>query len=82
MLDARGNHDARVLSTDLLAGAPTTTVGAGSWQAARLVPGAAWAFGGCTVAPGFEYADFEMPPAEELLAAYPDQAELIRRLTR
>jgi predicted cupin superfamily sugar epimerase len=37
---------------------------------------------GCTVAPGFELADFEAPGREVLLAAYPQHRDLILRLTR
>lgn len=55
-------------------------VPAGVWQAAR--PVGAFALAGCTVAPGFDFADFEMPPREQLLARYPEQSELIRSLTR
>jgi predicted cupin superfamily sugar epimerase len=34
------------------------------------------------VAPGFEFADFEMPERAELLETHPAHAELIRRFTR
>jgi predicted cupin superfamily sugar epimerase len=34
------------------------------------------------VAPGFDFADFEMPPRATLLAQYPGHAELLSRLTR
>ena len=37
---------------------PTLAVPAGTWQAAR--PAGAYTLAGCTVAPGFEYADFEL----------------------
>jgi hypothetical protein len=37
---------------------PTLVVSAGTWQAAR--PTGAYALAGCTVAPGFEFADFEL----------------------
>jgi predicted cupin superfamily sugar epimerase len=79
--DAR-RHELHVLTSDLDAGEPTAVVAADCWQAARLAARAAWAFCGCTVAPGFELADFEMPPAEELLASFPVHAQIIRELTR
>jgi len=34
------------------------------------------------VAPGFEFADFEMGKREELAGEYPQHRELIARLTR
>ncbi len=41
-----------------------------------------YALAACIVAPGFDYADFEIPPRDDLLRDYPEHAELIRRLTR
>ena len=37
---------------------------------------------GCTVVPGFDYSDFELPDRRSLLEAYPEHRRLIRRLTR
>lgn len=37
---------------------------------------------GCTVAPGFDFDDFEMPSRSQLLAAFPQHQEIIQRLTR
>jgi len=81
-IDAEDRHTMRTLTTDLARGEPAALVGAGVWQAARLAPGAPWAFGGCTVAPGFEFADFEMPPAAALLETHARHAAIIRGLTR
>lgn len=81
-IDAADTHRQRRLTTDLENGEPTALVPAGAWQAARLAPGAAWAFGGCTVSPGFDFADFEMPPAAELLATHGRHEAIIRELTR
>lgn len=53
----------------------------GTWQGSFLVEGGAFALLGCTVAPGFEYADYEHGSREVLLDQYPDQRELIIRLT-
>jgi hypothetical protein len=56
-------------------------VPAGRWQAA--VPrGERYALCGCTVAPGFDFRDFEMPGREELGKVFPQHAELVARLTR
>jgi predicted cupin superfamily sugar epimerase len=44
------------------------------------VPGG-FALLGCTVAPGFEFADFEMPARGDLIAAYPEHTAIIERLT-
>lgn len=41
-----------------------------------------YALVGCTVAPGFDFADFEMAKRSELLAQFPQHRALIERLTR
>jgi predicted cupin superfamily sugar epimerase len=33
------------------------------------------------VAPGFDFADFELPPREALLSRFPSHAALVTRLT-
>ena len=47
-------------------------VKAGSWFASRrsTIPGAL-ALAGCTVAPGFDFADFELGKRSELIRLYP-----------
>ena len=60
---------------------PHHVVCAGVWQAA--VPrGTRFALCGCTVAPGFEFADFEMSRRDELTARFPQLTGIIERLTR
>lgn len=51
------------LGTDLLAGEqPQAVVPAGDWQAAESLGD--WTLVGCTVAPGFEFAGFELAPKD------------------
>lgn len=54
----------------------------GVWQGTQLLPGGAFALLGCTVTPGFEYEDYSNAEAEELIAKWPHEAALIRRLSR
>ena len=77
-----GAYAVRVLGADLVAGhEPQLVVSAGTLQAA--VPrGSGYALCGCTVAPGFEFADFAMPPRADLIRRFPAHADVIRRLTR
>lgn len=75
-----GTLERHVLGAVANGRAPQATVPAGCWQAARLL--GAYAFVGCTVGPGFEFADFAMLahlPDEEanFRAQYPDLAALI-----
>jgi predicted cupin superfamily sugar epimerase len=48
---------------------------------AYLSDKAEYALIGATVAPGFEYEDFEMPSKEDLLKEFPNAAEAIELLT-
>jgi uncharacterized protein len=62
------------------ADAPVCTIGAGIWQAAR--PLGEYAFVGCTVGPGFDWADLRLladdhARAAAVLAALPDLAMFI-----
>ncbi len=53
----------------------------GVWQGCCLAEGGRFALLGTTVAPGFEYRDYEPGAREELLRQYPQFAELIYKLT-
>src|SRR5262245_59147502 len=45
--------------TRLCSAAPVATVPAGTWQATRVVGDGVYAWCGCTVAPAFDFADWE-----------------------
>jgi predicted cupin superfamily sugar epimerase len=71
-----------VLGNDLAAGqSPQVVVHAGVWQGSQLLHGAEYALMGTTMAPGFDYVDFEPGKRNELLELCPNEAERIRRLT-
>ena len=55
-------------------------VPAGAWFASESM--GEYSFVGCTVAPGFDFADFELATAAKLKADFPDHALLIERLSR
>ena len=65
-------------------------VKAGCWFASEIAPQEAqsthpaqpYALVGCTVAPGFDFDDFELARREQLASRYPLHRELITRLTR
>jgi predicted cupin superfamily sugar epimerase len=82
-LDANGRGRIVTIGNDLAADQrPQLVVPGGLWQGCRLIPGGNWALMGCTVAPGFDYADFTAGNRAELIAQYPDHAELITALTK
>lgn len=72
-----------VLGQEILKGQQVQFVApAGVWQGSRLLSGGRFALMGTTMAPGFDANDYEGGQRQELLARYPDHAELIRALTR
>jgi len=56
-------------------------VPAGSWYGAAPSDGTGWALLGGTVAPGFDFADFELGDRAVLLRAFPQHRALVERLT-
>lgn len=59
--DSAGVRREQTLGPDILGGQhPQGLVPAGAWQSARSL--GAWTLLGCTVAPGFDFAGFELAP--------------------
>ena len=80
-----GHDELVIFGSDSLAGQrPQVTVPAGVWMGARPLGGEgdAYSFFGCTLAPGFDYGDYEPGWRDELTATYPARAGLIDALTR
>jgi uncharacterized protein len=81
-LDADGQGRTIVLGHDVLNGQQLQVLAPrGVWQGSCLEPGGAFALLGCTVAPGFEYADYESGDRQTLITQYPAFADMIRKLT-
>jgi hypothetical protein len=57
-------------------------VPAGVWQGTRLIEGGKVALLGCTVTPGFDFADYRSGSFTELSQKWPQESEQIRVLTR
>ena len=82
-IDSAGNYSRIILGGDLEAGEVLqTAVQAGNWFASHVGDWSSFALVGCTVAPGFDFQDFEMGNRKELAARYPQHKDLINRLTR
>jgi predicted cupin superfamily sugar epimerase len=80
-IDEQGTYAIARLGHDYDAGQrPQAVVPAGVWQAA--VPLGRYALCGCTVAPGFDFADFELPDRAAILERFPALTEIITKLTR
>ena len=78
-----GTGEAVLLGQDVAAGMRLQhVVPAGTWQGARLAPGGKFALLGTTMAPGFEFADFELGDRAMLSERFPQFREMIRQLTQ
>jgi len=85
MLQLLPSGDSKIvtLGPDLKAGQHVQlVVPAGVWQGTRLVEGGKVALLGCTVTPGFDFADYRSGKYDELAAGWPQEAARIRKLTR
>jgi hypothetical protein len=82
-LHSDGRSALLTLGGDLRAGQNVQlVVPAGVWQGTRLIDGGKVALLGCTVTPGFDFADYRSGSYAELAAKWPAEAERIRALTR
>lgn len=83
VIHPNGDYELIRLGNDILSGeAFQAVVPAGCWFASETAPGGEFSFVGCTVAPGFDFADFELAKGEELSKQFPKIKELIERLCR
>ena len=78
-----GRSERVVIGKDLAAGErPQHVVRRGVWQGSRLLEREGWALLGCTVSPGFEFVDYKDAMFSELVRKWPDEAEMLRALTK
>ena len=78
-----GSSAVLTLGPDLEAGHHVQVlVPAGVWQGTTLIGDGKLALLGCTVVPGFNFADYHNARYEEIAAKWPEQTERIRALTR
>lgn len=81
-ISSEGNYSFIIIGNDLERGeVPQHTVKGGDWFAAEVITENSYTLVGCTVAPGFDFADFVLPSAEELIKEFPQHSEIIHRLT-
>lgn len=83
LLEPSGKSRVCTLGSDLSKGqSPQQLVPRGVWQGARLKNPEADSFAllGCTVSPGFDFSDFHLSEAANLIEKFPDREDLIRAL--
>lgn len=77
-----GNLIRHLLGKDIEKGEyPQILIPAGSWFGSRVEEPDGYTLCGCTVSPGFDFADFELANKDELTAQYPHHKELVEALT-
>lgn len=72
-----------LLGNDLEKGeVPQAIIPANCWFASHVKDENGFALVSCTVAPGFDFLDFEMAKRADLMRQYPDWKEIIKKFTR
>jgi uncharacterized protein len=83
VINSQGELDIIQLGNDITNGQLFQyVVPANCWFASRPAPGSSFCFVGCTVSPGFDFADFELADAKALSSLYPKHENIIRELCR
>ncbi|OGQ45176.1 MAG: cupin [Deltaproteobacteria bacterium RIFCSPLOWO2_02_FULL_46_8] len=81
-ISPKGEVEKIVLGQDVKTGQKVQhVVPEGYWFGAYPNSGSRYSFVGCTVAPGFDFADFEMGKRSDLLKQFPKAKEVIELLT-
>lgn len=78
-----GRHIEILVGSDLSVGEiPQAVIPSGTWFAAKVENPAGYTLIGCTVAPGFDFADFELADRTALVKQFPHHEKIITSLTR
>lgn len=81
-------HEDGVLKSTLIGNQPGKgevfqyTVKANIWFGSRVKQGGSFSLVGCTVAPGFDFKDFEMANRTAMIKTYPQHKTMIEAMTR
>ncbi len=83
VIDKEGNYTCHEIGMNPQANLyPQLVVPAGAWFASSVKNKDSYSFVGCTVAPGFDFEDFELAERAILINKYPKHEAIIRQLTR
>ncbi len=80
IITAEGKLNKQIIGLEQPEALPMFTIRAGDWFAARNTGD--YTLCGCTVAPGFDFADFELGDYKQLAALFPQHRKLIEQFTR
>ena len=83
VIDTNGKYIRYTIGSDIENGKePQLTVPGGCWFASSVKEKNSFSFVGCTVAPGFDFDDFELADRDKLINDYPEHHKIITQLTR
>jgi uncharacterized protein len=82
LIDEKGRLDETILGKKIADGEVfQTVIKKNNWFAAEVLNKRSYALIGCTVAPGFDFSDFELAERKNLIDNFSKHAELIKRFT-
>lgn len=82
IISSDGEYSSVTIGNDFSKGeVPQYVVKGGDWFAAEVIKKNGYTLVGCTVAPGFDFADFVLPERTELIALFPEHEKIITQLT-
>lgn len=83
IISPKGILSTIMIGSDIAKGeTPQYVVPAGHYFAAKVNNTSSYAFVGCTVSPGFDFRDFDLPKRITLIEKFPQHSEIITQLTR
>ncbi|MEX0287731.1 MAG: cupin domain-containing protein [Flavobacteriaceae bacterium] len=83
MISPAGAHSEVIIGNDLEVGQfPQYVVPKEHWFAAKTLGKEGYSLVGCTVAPGFDFKDFELAERDKMISQFPDHKDLIEAFTR
>lgn len=83
MISEKGELSSLKIGNNIANGeVPQAVVPKGYWFAAKVEQPESYALLGCTVAPGFDFQDFELAERTKLIAKFPQHKDIITTLTR
>lgn len=82
-ISKEGIYKHHIIGRDIMNGeVPQLLVTGGHWFGAEVMNKNSFTLTGCTVAPGFDFEDFELMEEQEGIRQFPMHKEIIRKLTR
>lgn len=83
IIEPDGNYSFKDVGFDLENDVePQIIIKANCWFASEVLDKNSYSLVGCMVAPGFDFADFELAERKQLVELFPDHKEIITKFTR